>query len=57
MNAYQDAVAALNFIASNHVQPETARQELEALKPLIDVLLAKIPAAEVDYETDRPKGA
>lgn len=53
MSAYQDAVTAINAIATDP-RPETVRQELEALRALIDLLADKLPSQESDYETDMP---
>lgn len=51
MSAYDDAATAINVIATN---PKTAevRQELEALKALINLMLDKLPDQRSDYETD-----
>lgn len=51
MSAYDDATTAINAIATN---PKTAevRQELEALKALINLMLDKLPEQTTEYETD-----
>ena len=46
--AYRDAVKAINAISANP-RPMVARQDLTALKALIDLELAKLPADKPDY--------
>ena len=52
MGAYQDATTAINMIATNP-KTEEVRQELEALRALIELLAEKLPAEDRDYETER----
>lgn len=51
MSAYQDAVTAINMIATD-LRTETVRQDLAALKALIELQLDKLPEQESDYEAD-----
>lgn len=52
MSAYQDAVTAINMIATDP-RKETVRQDLAALKALIELQLEKLPEQEADYEADK----
>jgi hypothetical protein len=50
VSAYQDAVTAINMIATNP-KTEEVRQELEALRALIKLLTSKLPKQEGADET------
>lgn len=49
--AYRDAVTAINAVSANP-RPTVARQDLTALKELINLLLAKLPEDQPDYTTE-----
>lgn len=49
--AYRDAVTAINSVSTNP-RPTVARQDLTALKELINLLLAKLPLDQPDYDTE-----
>jgi rubrerythrin len=53
MSAYQDAVTAINMIATDP-RPEIVRHDLEALRALIDLLVEKLPDQQSEYQTDGP---
>lgn len=54
MSAYQDAVTAINMIATDP-RPTVVRQDLTALKALIDLELGKLPADQPDYATEEDR--
>jgi hypothetical protein len=56
MSAYQDAVTAINVIATNP-RPTEVRQELVALKTLIDLELDKLAPDQPDYTTEGDENA
>lgn len=55
MSAYQDAVTAINMIATDP-RKETVRQDLAALKALIELQLEKLPDQKTDYRTEDTDG-
>lgn len=56
MSAYQDAVTAINMITSDP-RHTVVRQDLTALKALIDLSLEKLPPDQPDYATEEANDA
>lgn len=56
MSAYTDAVTAINMIATDS-RPTVVRQELTALKALIELQMEKLPPDKPDYDTEESSDA